>query len=158
MGDAGGAGRDGDDTRDVGSRCGGCGSGGLGRLGLRLLLGVDDVEDERDDFFLRTCGSKSRKEVLLHERAGELGEDLEVCLAAAGGGCDEEDEVRVAVRARKIDALRQAREREGRLGDNLGTAVGDSHAAGHAGTGLCLAVDGGLRESLDVSRAASAVD
>ena len=71
-------------------------------------------------------------------------------LATAGGCRDEEDQLGIAVGAGKIHAAGKAGESQGRLGDGLGTAVGDGHAAWHAGAGLGLAVYGGLGEACDL--------
>ena len=78
--------------------------------------------------------------------------------AAAGRSSDEEDQLGVTVRAGEIHATAQAGERESRFGHCLGAAVRNGDSARDAGTGLGLAVDGGLGQAGDVGGSAGVMD
>ena len=78
--------------------------------------------------------------------------------AAAGRSGDEEDELSVAVGAGEIHTAAQTSECEGRFGHGLGAAVWNGDSARDAGTGLGLAVDGGLCQTGDVGGSAGVMD
>ena len=79
-------------------------------------------------------------------------------LAAALGGCDEEDQVCVAVGAGEVYAPRQTSKGQRRLRDCGRTAVRDSHSARNAGAGLGLAGNGRCCELVNGGGAAGVVD
>ena len=79
-------------------------------------------------------------------------------LAATGRSGDEENELSVAVGAGEIHAAAQTSECEGRFGHGLGAAVWNGDSARDAGTGLGLAVDGGLCQTGDVGGSAGVMD
>ena len=78
-------------------------------------------------------------EVGLHQRPGELGEQLEVGGVTAGGRGDQEHQVGRAVLRAELHAGREPGEGQGRLVDRGRAAVGDRDAAGEARRGRRLA-------------------
>ena len=94
----------------------------------------------RDDLGLGGGRGQGCLEVLLHQRAGELGQHLHVRVAAALGGRDEEDQGGRAVLGAPVDAVGRAAEDERGLGDRGAAGVRDADAAGQAGRHLALAL------------------
>ena len=107
----------------------------------------------------RTLGGAQRVgEGRLHERAGELGEDLQVVGVAAGGSRDQEHQVGRAVLGAEVHPRLEPGEGQGGLLDPGGAAVGDGEAAGETGGGGLLAGEGVGDELLDVVAAARVAD
>ena len=167
VGDAGGAGRDGDEALGAAGRCraasggraGGCGSAAAAaaRRGCGVGLGGRLVRqgavDELHDFRLGGRGAQGAGEVLLDQRPGQLGQQLQVLLVRAVRGGDEEDQVRGAVLGAEVDRLGQPCHGQGGFGYGGRAAVRDGDAAGDAGGGLLLAGEGVGEEAFDLGGA-----
>jgi hypothetical protein len=108
----------------------------------RRLGRVHDAVDESHDLRGCRCGAERGEEVLLDERAGQLGQQLQVVGVPVGGRRDEEDQVCGAVLGSEVDRTRQPGEGQGRLGDRGGTAVRNGEPAGQAGGCLGLTLQG----------------
>ncbi len=147
MGDAGRARGDRDQRASAGrgGRRRGCRGGGRGI--------ADRVLHQGDDLCGRSRRPEAVGEVLLHQRAGELGQQLQVGDVAAGGGRDQEREVGRAVLGAELDQRIEAREGQGRYVDPGGAAVGDRDAARQTGGGRALAGDGIAGQLVRVGRA-----
>ena len=105
--------------------------------------------------------SASRSEVgegRLDQRAGQLGEQLEVRAVAAGRRGDQEGDVRGAVLGPEVHRRAQPGEGERRLVHPGGAAVGDRDATGQAGGRGALAGEGVLDELVDVGGSTGSVD
>ena len=81
-----------------------------------------------DDLGGRSGRPETVGEVLLHQRAGELGQQLQVGDVAAGRGGDQEGQVGRAVLGTELDLRSEAGEGQGRYVDPGGAAVGDRDA------------------------------
>ena len=151
VGDAGGARRDTDEVEHaLGCRCSGsAGAVGVRRCGGRLVE-RDLVADDPDDLGLGRRGGERGLEVLLHERAGELGQHLHVGVTAALGRRDEEDQGGRTVLGTPVDPVGGAAEDERRLGDGGAAGVRDADAAGQPGRHGLLALAHVAQERVDV--------
>ena len=98
-------------------------------------------------------------EVLLHQRAGQLGQQLEVGGVAAGRGGDQEGQVGRAVLGAEVDRRgRAARRPAWATSTRVGAAVRDRDAAGQPGGGGRLAGEGVRGELVGVVGAAGVGD
>jgi hypothetical protein len=146
----------GQDDAAAGGR--GLGGSGLGRSFLRGRRGrrrdLDDVADEADDLVRSLGGAQGVGEVLLHQRPGELGEQLQVGGVPAGRRGDQEGEVGRSVLGAEVGRGGEPGEGQGRYVDVLGAAVRDRDAAGQAGRGRGLSGEGVLGQAVGVAAAA----
>ena len=108
----------------------------LGGFWCWVEHGIDNV----DDFLLSGGFLQSLDEILLHQGASELGQDLQVLFAAASRCCNEEHQVGIAIRSAEVHTLAQASKAQGRDRYGFGTAVGDSNLTGDTGAGLCFTI------------------
>ncbi len=128
--------------------------GGLGRGGGRS-------QDARTRSTTSSGVSASRSEVgegRLDQRAGQLGEQLQVRAVAAGRRGDQEGDVGGAVLGAEVHRRAEPGEGERRLVHAGRAAVGDRDATGQAGGRGALAGEGVLDELVDVGGAAGSVD
>jgi hypothetical protein len=106
------------------------------------------------DFIRRAGGAQGGGEVLLDQRAGELGQQLQVLLVSPGRRGNEEDQVSRPVLGPEADGGIQPGHGQGRFQDSFGAAVRDGDAAGNAGGSLLLAGNGVRVEAVELAGAA----
>ena len=114
--------------------------------------------DQSDDVVVGTGGAQRIGERRLHERSGQLGEDLEVVGVAAGGGGDQEHEVGRPVLGTEVDARLEPGEGQGRLRHPGGAAVGDRDPAREPGRRGLLTGEGVGHQLVDVGGSAGVGD
>ncbi|MCY1215973.1 hypothetical protein D9M72_278330 [compost metagenome] len=166
VGDARGAGRHGHEALGTpgpgtgggtGGRCCGCACPGCcacccGFCGGRGLVGQGSFH-QFNNVGLRGGCAERRGEVLLDQRAGQLGQELQMLLVRTFRGCDEEDEVRRAVLGAEVHRLREPGHGQGGHRHRSGAAVRNGNSARNAGGGFGLPGKGVREEAFRLAGA-----